>query len=254
MTISNKARSGLTSLLFAAAFIPSIATAQIAPPVGQGQLGTAANSSGPTKPNSDIKVCCPPIAERSFDPFFTHHELPGKNVTQTYGMTFNASAALDAQMTAYAPFAALFAPTSWTGHSVLLHSEMRELTLPITAIPTSANFPGGILVNQGALRGWRVNGTIWNGPDTGSTYTWDKRFNDGNAVSPAFMKPNKLYMIKMTFRLGVNKPGVPDAWNTHPISCMTKYFVYGVNQPPMLAAGQGSNNRSAPTIVRYEVN
>lgn len=256
MTNMNKARTALASLLVAAVAIPTIALAQGKPPADQGQLGTAVNLGGLAVGNTSIRVCCPPVATQSFAPYFAAHQLPGKNATQTYGLNFTASAVLDAQMAAYAPFAALFAPATWTGHSVMLHAEMKELTsLPIGASPTAADFALGTNtpVNTGKLRGWYVSGGVWNGPDGPPTpYVWNTRFNDGQAVSPVHMKPNKLYMIKLTLRLGSNKPGQPSAWREDTIDCMTKYFVYGVNVPPMLAA-QGSNANVISTVRSFEV-
>lgn len=230
MTIMKKARSGVTSLLFAATILPSIAMAQSGPEVS-GRASSAAVSA------LDVKVCCPPVAENSFSSYFTHHQLPGKNITQTYGLSFTPSTALDAQMKAYAPFAALFAPATWTGHSVMLDAEMKELSLPITSTPTIGNFNTGTPVHQGKLRGWLSNGTgVW----TGTAVAWAKRFNDGGAVSPNFMKPGKWYMTKLTLKLGSNKPGVPGSWREDNITCMTKYVVYMVPNVPLRSAVAGS--------------
>lgn len=57
---------------------------------------------------------------------FRIHQLPVRSIADNYGLTFMPTAALDAQMKAYAPFAGLFVPFG-VPNSVLLDAEMKEL-------------------------------------------------------------------------------------------------------------------------------
>jgi hypothetical protein len=197
MSIYNTARTGIKLLLLGAMSMSSVAMAQ----QWQGVSGAIPTPTTGVPPRGgEIRVCCPPIAQQSFNPYFAVHQLPGKNITQTYGLTFTPSAALDSQMLAYAPFAGLFAPAGWVANSVLLDAEMKELTTPNTSNPTIADFGPGTPVFQGKLRGYWTNSTIWNGTHGG--HTWDQHFKDGYDVSPNHMQPNKWYMIKLTLKLG----------------------------------------------------
>jgi hypothetical protein len=248
MTIMSMARTGVKTLLLAATILPSAAMAQ-AGPVSAGPVGAVTSGRG-----NGVEICCPPIAKQDFAKYFTHHQLPGKNITDTYGLAFGTNpallAALDTQMKAYAPFAALFAPFGWTGHSVLLDTEMKELSLPNSATPTAADFAAGgnIPVFHNKIRGWYANGTsIWDGPHAG--HPWKEHFNDGKDVSPNFMKPNKWYMIKLSLNLASNKPNVPGSWNEDKISCMTKYVVYMVRS----ASLRTTSGASTANIEAFEV-
>ncbi len=175
----------------------------------------------PTK--GEIRVCCPPITQQSFQPYFRVHQLAGKNITQTYGLEFLPTAALDAQMQAYAPFAGLFAPLNWTANSVLLDSDMKELTIPATGTPTPGDWAAATAtVFHGKLRGWWATGTgVWNGMH--GSHTWDQHYKDGMDVSPSYMQPNKWYMIKLNLKLASKlRPG-DQSWREDAINCMTKY-------------------------------
>ncbi len=249
MTIMKQARSGITSLLFAAAIIPSVAMAQTAPArelAGIGR-GDTVQSRG------SIKVCCPPITDQSFNPYFAIHQLPGKNITQTYGLSFNPSAALDTQMKAYAPFAGLFAPAGWTPNSVLLDSEMKELVLPNTSTPTAADFStsGNVPVYHGKIRGWFANGTtIWDGPH--GTHPWRQHYNDGKDVSPSFMQPNKWYMIKLNLKLASAIAAQPGSWREDDITCMTKYVAVMVRSVSLRTGPGGGVPSGAAQIVEVK--
>lgn len=198
-----------------------------------------------------VNVCCPPIAKESFKPMFRIHQLPGKGIADTYGVTFQPTAALDTQMKAFAPFAGLFTPNGWLAHSVLLDSEMKELTQPSTWTPTLSNvgpaFAAGAPVYSHALRGWwTVPGSgVWDGPhnDFGN-HKWEFTYEDGKHVSPNFMKPNKWYVIKLTLKLASkDRPG-DQSWHVTPISCMTKYVAVMVENAGLrMSPGAG-----APTI------
>lgn len=180
-----------------------------------------------------VRACCPPIWDENFSRFFRIHQLPGKNITDTYGVEFLPDAAMDAQMKAYAPYAGIYAPAGWTANSVLLVAEMKQLAVPVTSTPNAGSFglgtnipvPVGTGVNKHALRGWwTISGSgIWNGPhnDYGS-HPWEKMYMDGvHAQSPTHMKPDKWYMIKLTLELASKKDGVPDSWRQDDIICST---------------------------------
>ena len=182
-----------------------------------------------------VRACCPPIWDEKFSRFFRIHQLPGKNITDTYGVEFLPDAAMDTQMKAYAPYAGIYAPAGWTANSVLLVAEMKQIpTVPSTSTPTavlfglSSNIP--VLINTGggtkhALRGWwTASGSgIWNGPhnDFGN-HPWEKMYMDGvHAQSPTHMQPDTWYMIKLTLELASKKDGVPGSWRQDDIACST---------------------------------
>ncbi|MFM5930665.1 MAG: hypothetical protein ACKOPQ_07130 [Novosphingobium sp.] len=194
--------------------------------------------AGPIKgdvgvPRGGINVCCPPIAKQDFAPFFRVQQSPGKNITQTYGLDFLPTAALDTQMKAYAPFAGLFAPSGYP-NSVLLDAEMRKM--PGTATPTPSSFSGGTPVHQHAMRGWWTTSpsNVWNGPATTHTpfpsHVWEKEFNDNlHPSSTGNMQPNTWYMIKLTLKLAWKDRPNDDSWNVSNINCMERYVAVRVN-------------------------
>ena len=223
----------------------------------------ASISSFAQKPDENgIRACCPPIWNENFSRFFRLHQLPGKNITDTYGVEFLPDAAMDTQMKAYAPYAGFYAPAGWTANSVLLVAEMKQIpTVPPTSTPNASHF--GLSTNipvppKHALRGWwTVSGSgIWNGPhnDFGN-HPWEKMFMDGiHAQSPTHMQPDKWYMIKLILELASKKDGVPSSWRQDDIACSTNKprYVAILVRSVALKSASGTPTTKAATII--EVN
>lgn len=188
-----------------------------------------------------IRACCPKIWEESFGKYFRVHQLPGKNITQTYGVEFLPDAAMDTQMKVYAPYAGTYAPAGWTANSVLLVAEMRKVATPLGLIPTSADFnavnsapssPHVVWINlaknrnEHALRGWWTSPSsgIWNGPygpGSCATVPWERTYMDGicSKATDNHMTPNAWYVIRLKLQLASKKNGIPDSWRQDDISC-----------------------------------
>ncbi len=132
----------------------------------------------PRGDQSTITLCCPPIAgqKEKFPPMFRLQQSAGKNVTQTYGVTFMPTAELDTQLKAYTPFVGLHTGSLY-GNSVHLRAEMRQLDEAPTVDVTSADFDdtaGDTVTYAHSLRAWWIPTTggltpsgIWNGPHAG---------------------------------------------------------------------------------------
>lgn len=195
-----------------------------------------------------ITVCCPPITQQSFASYFRVHQLPGKNITQTYGLDFLPTAALDTQMKAFAPFAGLFSPYP-SPNSVHLDAEMKELNVPVAwnatsaAVTETAFNASTTSVYQHSLRAWwTVPGSgIWNGPhnDFGN-HPWEQNFQDGKHVSPAFMQPNKWYVIKLTLKLASKDRPDDQSWHINNMGCMKKFVAIRVQSAGFKVAGGGA--------------
>jgi hypothetical protein len=244
----------------------ALPTSNLAAPVKLAQLGPIRGNSVqmsdaipvPRGDSNVISVCCPPIAKQSFAPYFRVHQLAGKNITQTYGLDFLPTAALDAQMKAFAPFAALFSPYA-SPNSVLLDAEMRELNVPTTwnatsaAVTESAFNSSTTPVYRHALRGWWTNpgSGIWNGPhaDFGN-HPWEQTFQDGKHVTPgSFMQPNKWYVIKLTLQLASKNRPDDNTWFVNPIDCMKKFVAIRVQSAGFKGVAGGGTAASAAQII-----
>jgi hypothetical protein len=186
-----------------------------------------------------IRACCPPIWDESFTKYFRVHQLPNKNITDTYGVEFLPNSAMDTQMKAYAPYAGLYAPAGWTANSVLLVAEMRQVASPtipaFNASTTVVNTVNLGIRNEHALRAWWTNSGsgIWNGPFANATTAgcavvpWERMYMDGIcSKAPNHMKPNTWYMIRLKLQLASVKDGVPNSWRQDDISCSTKGYRY----------------------------
>lgn len=215
-----------------------------------------------------VNPCCPPIWGESFNRFFRVHQLPGKNITDTYGLEFMPDAGLDAQMKAYAPYAGLYAPAGWVANSVLLVAEMKKLTLANTSTPTAAAFnasgnvpvyvdTSGSLLKH-ALRGWWTvpASGIWNGPhaDYGA-HVWEKMYMDGvHSQSPQHMQPNVWYMIKLTLQLASKRPQDPNSWRQDDINCSIgkPRYVAVMVRSVAAKAGPGATAAQAAQIIEVQ--
>jgi hypothetical protein len=206
-----------------------------------------------------INVCCAPITKGSWQPYFRVQQSPGKNITQTYGLTFLPSPALDAQMKAYAPFAGLFTPNGWVPNSVHLDAELRELTVSPTSTPTAADFSAGTGVYQHSLRAWWTTAPsgIWNGPDAAPiSHGWERELEDNIHVSPAHMQPNKWYMVRLTLKLAskdtANPPPRDTSWHISNINCMDKYVAVIVRSAGFKTGGDAPGAAAAAQIVEIK--
>lgn len=166
--------------------------------------------------------CCPPITSGTWAQYFVPQQSPGKNVTLTYGYDFVATVALDAQMKAYAPFAALWTPAGHVPNSVALVAEVRSWPTP--APPANWNQPGYTDVYPGKkqLRAWFTNGTtIWTGAGFEQTL-WDNQ-----AVAPNHFNPNLSYSIRLSLVLNYKKTPNDNTWFQLPLNCMEKFVRRG---------------------------
>lgn len=208
-----------------------------------------------------IKACCPPIWEEKFDKYFRVHQLPNKNITDTYGVEFLPNSAMDTQMKAYAPYAGLYAPTSWTANSVLLVAEMRQTTAPtIPAFNASTTFVNTVNVgtrSEHALRAWWTTGAgIWNGPFANATTAgcavvpWERMYMDGIcSKSPNHMKPNTWYVIRLKLQLASYLPNVKDSWRQDDITCSRyKYVAISVQSASFKAAPNAKPEEAAKIV------
>lgn len=205
-----------------------------------------------------INVCCAPITKGSWQPYFRVQQSPGKNITQTYGLTFLPTPALDAQMKAYAPFAGLFTPNGWVPNSVHLDAELRELTVSPTSTPTAADFSGTV-VYQHSLRAWWTTAPsgIWNGPDAAPiSHGWERELEDNIHVTPAHMQPNKWYMVRLTLKLAskdtANPPPQDTSWHISNINCMVKYVAVIVRSTGFKTGGDAAGAAAAAQIVEIK--
>lgn len=184
----------------------AIATDMTAIPVPNPDLGT-------------LRMCCPPLARQPMNSFFRIHQQPGENTTQTYGLEFMPTAAMDTQMQAFAPFAALMMTTPGrVANSVLLVGDMRA-----TSAPTSAAYNAGTTVSSNfhALRGWWANGIgTWDG--TGPAFfrnTFMDQPTPGSFLNVAHMQPNQWYVVRLKFQLAEKlRPG-DNSWFQKDFDC-----------------------------------
>lgn len=183
--------------------------------------------------------CCPPITSKTFSQYFQHQQSPGKDVTQTFGWNFVATPALDSQMNAYAPFAALWTPANHVANSVALVAEVRTWPTPIA--PTNWNAPGFTDVYPGKkqLRAWWTSGGVWTGGN------FEKTLWDNQAIAPNHFKPNQSYMIRLSLVLNYKTRADDNSWFQLPLTCMEKFV-----RQSSLVSGKVAAGGSAP--VRLE--
>jgi hypothetical protein len=202
----------------------------------------------PPPPTGPMPTCCPPIFNQKMDSMFRVHQLPGKGLSDTYGLGFMPPAALDTQMKAFAIYAGMFAPNGWTANSVLLNAEMKKLNIPSNATPGIGDFVPGTAVSNGTLRGWWTTtpSNVWNGS---SGTPFDQMFNDGKTVSPNHMQPNTWYMVKLDLKLA-SKDSNPNSWHITPINCRSGSRYVAINIRTMGAkVGPGANAATLAQII-----
>ncbi len=178
--------------------------------------------------------CCPPITSDTFAKYFVPQQSPGKNVTLTYGYDFVASPALDAQMIAYAPFAALWTPANKYANSVALVAEVRSWNTPTP--PANWNDVGSTDVYPGKkqLRAWWAGGTgVWTGGGFEQTL-WDN-----HSVAPNHFDPNKSYMIRLSLVLNYKDQPNDKSWYQLQLNCMEKFVRRGSMITGKVAPGAG---------------
>lgn len=220
------------------------------------KVGNPVKVEGPIRlpsdgdPNAIALNCCPPIFNQKMDGMFRIDQLPGKGLSDNYGLTFSPSYWVDPQMKAFAIYAGIFAPTGWTANSVLLDAEMKELAIAPNATPTAADFAGGTTVTSGTLRGWWTTtpSNVWNGPD-GNGKLFDQKFSDGVYVSPGHMKPNRWYVVKLSLKLAATN-GSPGSWQVSNINCASGARYVAINvRTAGLKAGPGATAANSAEIV-----
>ncbi|APG62008.1 hypothetical protein LPB140_03340 [Sphingorhabdus lutea] len=207
-----------------ASCVSSVNLAQLGPVRGRpAQAGEAvAIPRGDLLVEGEGNVCCPPITSGKWAQYFVPQQSPGKNLTLTYGYDFVASPALDAQMNAYAPFAALWTPVSHVANSVALVAEVRAWSS--STPPTNWNQSGYTDVYPGKkqLRAWWTNGSgVWTGGG------FEQTLRDNNAIAPNHFDPNKSYMIRLSLVLNYKKTPNDNSWFQLPLSCMEKFVTRG---------------------------
>ena len=199
-------------------------------------------------PNAVATSCCPAVFAQKMDGMFRVHQLPGKGLADSYGLSFSPSPWLDPQMKSFAIYVGMFAPNGWTSNSVLLNAEMKKLNIPGNATPSIGDFVPGTAVSNGTLRGWWTTtpSNVWNGS---SGTPFDQRFNDGQTVSPNHMQPNTWYMVKLTLQLA-SKDSNPNSWHISPINCQSGARYVAINVRTMGAkVGPGATAATAAQII-----
>jgi hypothetical protein len=219
-----------------------------------------------------IRACCPRLWEEKFGKYFRVHQLPGKNVTDTYGVEFLPDTAMDNEMKAYAPYAGTYAPTGWTANSVLLVAEMRQVATSLGSTPTSNDFNNAsaatevvwtnnsLTRREHALRGWYTSSGsgIWNGPFANlpaggcATVPWEQMYMDGICSKPPHMQPNKWYVIRLKLQLASMKNGVPDSWRQDDISCSNYKYVAIAVQSASFKSAPNTSATKAGKIVEIQ--
>ncbi|QFP75646.1 hypothetical protein [Deinococcus sp. AJ005] len=240
-----------TALTTAANTTGSDILAQLRPSVRQAPA-TATPITVPVNPTMVMDdrglTCCPAVMQGTFSQYFRYHQLPGKNITQSYGLeflsTFNypgtetipQTLTLDQQMMPFAFYigstGAGILPSGYVANSVILRAEIREITTPTgpNGTPTSNdwNQPSAIASSTGtpAVRAW------WAGimpPSTNPYNVWDgsggvsgfhTEYMDGRPhLSPTYLLPNHTYMMKMSLVLAYKKTPNDDTWFIKDINC-----------------------------------
>ncbi len=224
---------------------------------------------------STMTNCCPLIMSGPFTSYFQYHQLPGKNISQSYGLKFLSTfvygstpetvpqtLALDKQMMPYALYAGSLGSglgtSGWNPNSVILTGEMRPVVAPTVA---AYNAAASASFGKHALRGWWAGGfppstnpyNVWNG-STGTEF--NKAFQDGNtplATHPPHMTPNgQWYMIKMHLEYAEMRG--PGTWQVKEIVCnnyKARYVAIRINAQGFKIAGGGTT--SGTTQVTPEI-
>ena len=220
-----------------------------------------------------FNLCCPPIAgqKAKFPPMFRLQQSAGKNVTQTYGVTFMPSAELDTQLKAFTPFVGINVPSGLYGNSVHLRAEMRQLDEAPTVDVVSTDFAdtaGDTVTYAHSLRAWWIPTTgslapsgIWNGPHAGPpAYNWENQFEDNRpSMAPNHMIPGKWYMVKLTWQVAMkNTPHGTEndrSWIVKDLNCTNMKPIYVRFMVPIASVNKmaGGAMPSAQSMARIEV-
>ena len=258
----------LTAILMSS----SIGAAQTAPTTSASttvsnrltQLRQAPASATPVKAPIDMATtmegqgqsCCPAVMSGPFSQYFKYDQLPGKNITQSYGLRFLTNfvypnpvvdtipqtLALDQQMMPFSYYIGVYGagylPLGYVANSVILRAEIRDVTIPTgpngTAIQSYWNHPSAAASSTGIypVRAWWSSLPTSNNPynvwDGSNPSYFHNQYSDGN--SHIALQPNHTYMMKMSLTFYYKKTANDDTWFPAEIKCsnMRQYFSWNV--------------------------
>ncbi len=233
--------------------------------VGQAvNIGDVRNFEDP----NNIRICCPPVAmtPSAYQSMFRVHQLPGKNSTQSYGLQFLPTAALDNQMSSFAHYLSNWTPSGYTMNSLLVVGQIKAVTPtgPIVnsvQIPQASDFASGTDVSSGyhALRGW-WNASPWTPPTsiwTGPSGSFANSYSDGsssNFLASGHLKPGQWYLMHIKYQMAVKKLPLPnDTWEQRDVICSNakdQYVAILVAAPAVARVGTPPPAASVATIIQ----